>query len=156
EKHVDAEFRTTRLLLSPGVSADHDDRQRASLVALADPLGRVEAVHPRQHPVEDGEAEPIRAAFAIVLLEERKALLGAADGHWTKRPAAKQHLEKLAARRRVLHDQDRPLRERRWSDASGHLLLRLGREAGGEKERRAGARDALEHEIAAHQTGQTA
>ena len=63
KEHVDAELGTARLLFLPGVGADDDDRQRASLAATPDASGSFEAVHARQHPVENDEPERIRTVL---------------------------------------------------------------------------------------------
>ena len=66
-----------------------------------------------------------------------------------------QRLEQLPAGRGILHDQHRPLRQRGRNGACRRRLLRVGREAGGEEERRAGAGDALEGEVAGHEPRQS-
>ena len=121
----------------------------------ADALGGVEAVHAGQHPVQDDETERIRAAGAVVLLEQRKPLLRARDGDRRNRPASEQRLEQFPAGRGVLHDQHRALR-RAWTDATraGTSCCASVAEAGGEEEGRADAGRALEGQVAAHQPRQ--
>ncbi len=96
----------------------------------------------------------IPAAVAVLLLEQRKAVLRARDRDHGNRPASEQRLEQLPAGRGILHDQHGLLRQRGRNGACGHRLLRVDREARGERERRAGAGDALEGEVAAHEPRQ--
>ncbi len=152
DEHVDPELGTARLFLLSRIGADHDDGQRASLIARADACGGVDAVHAGQHPVHDDQAKRIRAACTVVPLEQRESLFRIRDGDRRDRPASEKHLEQLAGRRGVVDDQRRLFSERGRRDGRGHVLVRVECEPRREEERRAGAGRALEGEIAAHQT----
>ena len=122
----------------------------------ADALGCIEPVHAWQHPVEDDETKRIRAAGAIVLFEQRKPVLGASHRDRRDGPASEQRLEQFTARRGVLHDEHRALGDARGRDTCGQVFSRLGRQAGGEEERRADAGSTFEGQVAAHEAGQPA
>ena len=145
------------LLVPACVGAGQEEGDPPGRRVRANPPGRFDPVHSRQHPVEHHQAEWIGVAWPGGICGDQflQSPLGGRHRRGAKRELPEVCSHQLATAVAVLHHQ-----RAQTTQLVGNLVARVamgGRDPdlGGEGERRASARRAFNRQIAPHQPGQS-